>query len=152
MRIKWADMWKVVGAYDMFNLFWLSLPQDGQKVKVREWKKPWLRCGKCQTDPASWGSCNAWLFWGIIRTKGHLLLHHSKTKLTWYFVFCLPIPCGIPGRKLRWWKEPWSQGIQKDKLFSLFSMWLTGENIVKAGATIYVHDVAEKEVTLKVKG
>ena len=40
----------------------------------------------------------------------------------------------------------------KDKLFSLFSVWLTGGNTFKAAVTIYVHDAVEKEVTLKVKG
>ena len=36
-----------------------------------------------------------------IKTEDYLLLHHSKIKLNWYFVFRLPLSCDTPRRKVK---------------------------------------------------
>ena len=97
--------------------------------------------------------CPVLLEYYDIKTEDCLLLHHSKIKLNWYFVFCPPLPCRTHQEgRFKWWKELGSQGIHKNKCFSLCSGWLTGGNTFKVAVTIYVHDAVEREVTLKMKG
>lgn len=117
-------------------------------------KETWVAVWKAPDRPSSWGFSNARFFWSIMTLKQRTASFSIILRSSWIdTVFCPPLPCRTHQEgRFKWWKELGSQGIHKNKCFSLCSGWLTGGNTFKVAVTIYVHDAVEREVTLKMKG